>query len=172
MSPHDESLPTPDQVRADLVAYLDGELDEVATLAVEQSLSESAEIRQEVESLSKTWDLLETLPPVQASSQFTERTLASLEVTAAPPPTQTMITPAVRRQLSYGALIFGAALCGLLGYLITNRGMSDPSDPIVRDLPVLERLELYRDVEDVEFLEEFEKLGPLAEDPGQEFSNE
>jgi anti-sigma factor RsiW len=53
----DNPTPITPELRENLVAYLDGELDEVATLEVERTLSESAEIRLEVEELSRTWDL-------------------------------------------------------------------------------------------------------------------
>ena len=72
---------TPDE-RADLVAYIDGELPEVVARAVETKLTYSATARREVEMLKKTWELkddkhrkahkliYETWPAAQTAGQM------------------------------------------------------------------------------------------------------
>jgi len=64
--------------RANLAAYIDGELTENETRAIATKLSLSSIARREVESLKKTWELLEFLPRPKASLVFSERTLTSV----------------------------------------------------------------------------------------------
>ena len=54
-------------LKEDLVAYLDGELDEQASQDIEQTLAQSPAARREVEALARTWKLLRVLPEVKAS---------------------------------------------------------------------------------------------------------
>jgi hypothetical protein len=64
--------------RANLAAYIDGELTENESRAIATKLSLSAIARREVESLKKTWELLEYLPRPNVSQEFSERTLTSI----------------------------------------------------------------------------------------------
>lgn len=66
--------------RATLVAYLDGELDEPATAALEAKLSRDPSLRAEADALKKTWELLDYLPRAEPSPSFTHRTLERLAV--------------------------------------------------------------------------------------------
>lgn len=69
-----------DEDREDLVAYLDGELDEAAARQLEAKLSIDAEARAEAEALQQTWGLLDYLPRPEPSPSFTHRTLERLAV--------------------------------------------------------------------------------------------
>src|SRR5689334_1695542 len=70
--------PLTEQEKADLVAYLDGELTGAAARAVEAKLALNPAARAEAESLKRTWDLLDYLPRPEPSPSFTERTLSRL----------------------------------------------------------------------------------------------
>ena len=56
-----------DQERANLVAYLDGELNQAESHALNTKLVQSVTGRREVESLQKTWELLDFLPKPEPS---------------------------------------------------------------------------------------------------------
>jgi anti-sigma factor RsiW len=159
----EESTPITPNLRENLVAYLDGELDEADTLEVERTLTESAEIRQEVEALSRTWDLLDQLPRVRASSEFTERTMASIQAASTVEVARPWISPETKKRIWLASLLAGLAACAVLGFLVTNRGLPDKTEALMRDLPVIEQVDLYEEVGDVEFLRELEQLGPLSE---------
>jgi anti-sigma factor RsiW len=64
--------------KADLVAYLDGELPDEAARAMEAKISLNSEARAEAESLRRAWDLLEYLPRPEPSPTFTSRTLSKV----------------------------------------------------------------------------------------------
>src|SRR5919109_2292772 len=66
--------------RANLVAYLDGELDDQETAEIESVLAASAVARNYVELLARTYDLLDELPRVKAPREFTERTLTTVRL--------------------------------------------------------------------------------------------
>ena len=70
--------------RADLVAYLDGELDDAQSRAIATKLTHSTTARREIEALEKTWELLEYLPRAQAPEDFTARTLTEVQQLAHP----------------------------------------------------------------------------------------
>ena len=65
---------------ADLVAYLDGEMDEETAQAFEARLGRDADLRAEAEALKRTWELLDYLPRPEPSGGFTQRTLERLAV--------------------------------------------------------------------------------------------
>ncbi len=66
---------TPDE-RADLVAYVDGELPEGHARSIATKLTKSATARREVEMLQKTWEMLDLLPLPQATEHFSEKTIS------------------------------------------------------------------------------------------------
>ena len=148
---------TADQ-RANLVAYLDGELDEADVRGIEVTLAGSDVARHEVEMLSRTWELLDALPRETASAEFTQRTLATVHVQTEqrqPPRWRGAVDP-VLTSLGYAGVL---AAAGLVGYAAGSRWIPRESDRLVRDLPLLERLNAYQDAGSVEFLRELELRG-------------
>ena len=63
------------EVIEELTAYLDGELDDTAMQAVEQRLSTDTVYREELQSLQKTWDLLDAIPQTEPNASFTKTTM-------------------------------------------------------------------------------------------------
>src|SRR5437763_10480257 len=66
--------------RENLVAYLDGELDEATAQALESKLSLDPQARAEADALRRTWELLDYLPKPEPSTDFTNKTLSRLSV--------------------------------------------------------------------------------------------
>ena len=60
---------TPDE-RADLVAYVDGELPEAHSRTISTKLTQSATARREVEMLQKTWEMLDHLTAAAGDGAF------------------------------------------------------------------------------------------------------
>jgi hypothetical protein len=73
-------MPLNEDDRAELVAYLDGELDEAATLVVEARIATDPDARAELDALKQTWGMLDYLPKASPSPNFTNRTLERLTV--------------------------------------------------------------------------------------------
>jgi anti-sigma factor RsiW len=141
--------------RANLVAFIDGELTEAESRSLTTKLTHSATARREVELLQKTWDALDSLPRPAVSEQFHERTLTyvrSLEVRA-----QGRYAPLIK----WGATVFKAAVCVLIagagaasGFAVARHAWPSAEDRIIRDLSLAEHLDEYLEIGGFEFLDE------------------
>jgi anti-sigma factor RsiW len=152
--------------REDLVAYLDGELDEEGSGEIERTLALSPVARHEVEMLTRTFELLDILPPARATDAFTDRTLATVRMTE----TSTALSERpwfrqLRRGLVVVACVVGLAAFAVVGFLATNAWIPNESEMLVDELPVIENLDVYREIGDVRFLEELQTRGYLVDDP-------
>src|SRR4051812_48611285 len=88
-------MPLNDDEKAELVAYLDGELDEAGTQAVEARIAADPDARAELETMKQTWGMLDYLPRASPSPNFTHRTMARLTLEdVSPPAAKTMPAPA------------------------------------------------------------------------------
>ena len=153
------------QQRENLVAYLDGELDEVATEEIERTLAHSAEARHEVDMLTRTWELLDTLPKSKASDEFSERTLSSIKVDDLKHSEAGWFRSANwgRRMVPvfWGLVLIVAAT---VGFSVSRYGISEESEKLVEELPLIDNYNVYSDIVDVEFLQELRKSGLFDED--------
>ncbi len=172
-----------DELTAELVAYLDGELDPQRNEAVSAKISINSKVRAEADSLKRTWDLLDHLPRPEPSPNFTERTLSRIEPlrqTSPTAPTINGLAPAalrtsstapipmapvaksVRQRLISAALwtisIFGLAGAGFVvrGQIAERLRAMDEREQdakILSERRLLQNLRAYRHVDDLEFLE-------------------
>lgn len=163
-----DTTPQDDDER--LVAYLDGELDDAAAVQVEQLLASNPEVRHQVEKLSRTWDLLDLLPSPRASQEFTNRTLTAvrtkaptsdsdavdeevstrINVVSAPRPSSDKWRRSGVRILAFFGLLFVAAA----GFHSTYDFGARHQEELLRNYPVIRRLDEYREIRDPQFLKE------------------
>lgn len=144
--------------REDLVAYLDGELPEDQVRQIDQIIARSEVARHEVEVLARTWEMLDVLPPAQASADFTSRTMTNLKVIDEP--------FSIKGQWWYkhlvrtvAAVVWIAALgaSAWIGFQITRSWIPNPNEALLQDLPVIESLDQYQEVGDIEFLKQLKQ---------------
>jgi anti-sigma factor RsiW len=150
--------------RDNLVAYLDGELNEAETHAIEAKLTHSVSARHEVETLEKTWELLDYLPRPKASPELTSRTLS--QATQASPDDH-LLTVAKGTARHVGRVLIGAALVLAslgVGYLSTRWLWPNPTVRLARDLPLAEHLDEYQTVGSFEFLKQLDESGVFETD--------
>lgn len=151
--------------RGDLVAYLDGELEEEATVAIESVLAASNVARSDVEMLARTYDLLDQLPLVTAPETFTEQTMTTIRLDSVRPD---ITETAWFQRLSRGSVFFAWTLAMLaaaaLGFLITNAWVPNEEAVLVEDFEVIQDLDLYMEVGGYEFLEVLWREPDLARD--------
>jgi anti-sigma factor RsiW len=143
---------SPDE-RADLVAYLDGELPEAHTRHISTKLTQSATARREIEILQKTWELLDYLPRPPAPPELSERTVSRirrLEVqSSAWEPVLASWSAQGARLVAY-LIALGLSLgCG---YAVTRWVWPDPTERVARDLTLAEHLDEYLEAGSFEFL--------------------
>jgi hypothetical protein len=145
---------TPDE-RADLVAFVDGELPEAHSRLMATKLTQSATARREVEMLQKTWELLDHLDRPHATEQFSEKTISCihrLEMKEhAWEPVVAAWSARLARVLVY--LVLAAISLGA-GFSFTKLVWPDPTNRLVQDLTLAEHLDEYLEVGSFEFLKE------------------
>lgn len=153
-----------DTAEAQLVAYLDGELNDQQTEAVEQQLSRDANLRRRLHDLQRAWDLLDSLPRSEATENFTQSTLEMVAVQAEAEVTQ--VAQQTRRTQSWvlGSAVSGVLAALLAGFLVGRNLWPSPDEPLVRDLPVIERVDEYLFAEDIEFLKLLDREGLFPEE--------
>ncbi|MDG3002908.1 hypothetical protein [Paludisphaera mucosa] len=152
--------PGPDQQRlrpeerANLVAYIDGELTETESRALSTKITHSATARREVELLKKTWEALDKLPRPQISDQFQDRTLTyvrSIQIRQG-----TRLEPlagSFTAALKIAACLFLVGSTGAGGYFAVRNFWPDPDARVIRDLSVAEHLDEYLEVGRFELLD-------------------
>lgn len=144
--------------RDNLVAYLDGELEDNLTQQIDQVLAKSEVARHEVEALARTWELLDFLPKPAARDNFTERTIATLKVSEVRPRLVDQPWFGYVRRGSIGAVwVAGLAVCAMLGFYITSRAVPNPQTRLLSNLPLVKDLDLYLEVPDLYFVNELQK---------------
>jgi len=140
-----------------LVAYLDGELNEQDMQELDEVLVQHSGARANVEELRQTWALLDSLPRPSVTEEFSAQTLATIQVVRdeepAPP------SPWPRRGLMALAWALVLSVSGGGGVMLADRWQPDPTDKLIAQLSVVERLEAYREIGDLEFIETLADTG-------------
>jgi anti-sigma factor RsiW len=160
-----DSRPLTDVERADLVAYLDGQLDEVQAQEVVTRLSRDPTARAEADALNRVWDLLDYLPKAEPSPTFTYRTID--RISALRPGAR----PVRPRRPWARALAWAAGVLLALGAGFGATVLLPPGDrtdrELVRDLRVIENRRLYEPIDDMDFLLELSHPDLFGDDnPG------
>lgn len=155
---------TQDDFPADLVAYLDGELDAEQTRAVEQRLSSDPAFRLQLRELQKAWDLLDQLPKAEVDDTFTQTTLAMVAVSASDDVAQAQTRRGRMRRWLWWTGSAAAAAAFVAGYFAVSTVVSRENRRLLHDLPVIQHLDEYRYAGSVEFLRLLEHEGVFAED--------
>lgn len=149
--------------RDNLVAYLDGELDDKSTSSIDAALAQSPVARHEVEMLTRTWELLDLLPDTQAPESFTQTTVQiALQGEAAPTSSALdELIPKIQKAVGIAAFALGLCLVSWSGYMLTQRWIENDADGLIENLPVVENLELFQDIENIDLLEDLKQRDTL-----------
>jgi anti-sigma factor RsiW len=154
-----------DRERADLVAYLDGELKGEAARTIENRIAHEPAVREEAEALRRAWEMLDFLPLPEPSDRFTHRTLGKVAPITAPaaPPARRPRWVASAFAAGWAAAI---AVALVVGYEATRRvAPPEPGDQdLVRDLRVIENKRLYEAADDLDFVRELDAPDLFGDD--------
>ena len=154
-----------DRERADLVAYLDGELKGEAARKVETQLALNPGARAEADALKRTWELLDFLPRPEPSVDFTHRTVSQIVPVGAG--AKAAATVPYRRpwlfSAGWAAAVLMAALTGYTGTRLLVPKQPGEQD-LVRDLSIIENKRLYELAEDMDFLRQLDSPDLFGED--------
>jgi len=173
--------PEPDPVDAELIAYLDGELEASEARSLEDRLDADPKLRARAEGLKRSYDLLDFLPKPEPSPTFATRTMDKIPASGAKPAVSdssaTTTTPAPHSSLALtqvqsrsefpwavAAGLFvavGLALgVGYLGTAALRTFVFPPAEPrepstdslTVAEVRVIANLPLYAAADDFEYL--------------------
>jgi len=138
------------EFREQFVAYLDGELDAAAASEIERRLAREPQVQRELQQLQQAWDLLDRLPQAELDDKFTRSTVEMIAVAAE----EAAERPARPRAARWGwaRKVAALAMACAAGFAIVRFGWPDANEQLLRDLPLLENLEAYRQTPSVEFL--------------------
>jgi anti-sigma factor RsiW len=139
--------------RENLVAYLDGELDEAPSQEIDRILARSEVARHEVEALSRAWEMLDLLPRPRVPADFTEKTMTTLRLEEVPLRFADQPWFVFLRRGSVAAGWLAAmTLSGVVGFLATTQWLPNPHRELLEELPVVRQLDVYAEVESIDFL--------------------
>ncbi len=152
-----------DDVHEMLVAYLDGELDADATRQFEERLARDANLRRELLLLQRSWDMLDRLPRADVDAKFTRTTVEMITVAAAEDVHREQQAAPARKMRRWTVALGSLLVAGLLGYGLLRLLLPTPNAQLLRDLPILENLELYQRGVDVDFIRQLHQEKLFAE---------
>ncbi len=136
-----------------LVAYLDGELDADTMSGVETRLAADAGYRRRLHQLEKAWAMLDDLPREKVDDSFAQSTIEMVAVAANDDVRQVQLIGLRRQRQTLWAGVLLVALVACIGFAVTHLWVPTKNDRLIEDLPVVERLDQYQQIEDIEFLE-------------------
>ena len=143
----------------DLIAYLDGEVDASTRQGIERCLAQDPQLLQRMREHQQAWDLLDELPREEVSDGFAQTTLQMVAVAAADDVKDQAGEADTRRHLlriAAGASLIAATFAG---FWIASVRLEQPNRELLEDLPVIENLAAFQQVESVEFLRALENEG-------------
>lgn len=159
---NDPQLAETTSIDEEIVAYLDGELDAESEARIVRKLSDDAAYRARLSQLQHAWDLLDNLRGSEADDEFAASTVAMVAVHAEQESKSQQVK--IVRQRSFAWLGFAAvALLSVAGgYYILHRRVTRADRQLVRDLPVIEHVDVYRYIDDLDFLKALERENLFA----------
>ncbi|NLE38613.1 MAG: hypothetical protein GX621_11360 [Pirellulaceae bacterium] len=154
-----------------LVAYLDGELDDDTARRIETLASDDGRLRERLEELGAAWKLLDQLDRAETEGAFTESTMELVAVAAEQDARRREMEVPRRRRRRRAMMVGSLALASCVGFAAVAMLRPDPNRMLLDDLPVIENVDEYLRIlgndgridEDVAFLKKLHEAG-LFED--------
>lgn len=146
----------------ELVSYLDGELSPDAAQQVERRLAEDASYRARLTQLQRAWDMLDTLQRAEADDDFAHSTVAMVAVQASEEAKSQELRVVQRKSLVWLAVAGGALLAAVLAFSAVQRRLGRENRQLLKDLPVIQRVDEYRNIDSLEFLRALERENLFA----------
>lgn len=150
---HDAGLTEgPAPMDEQLVAYLDGELDDESSRRLEQQLASDSTLRAHLGRLERTWDALDELERIEVDQEFTRTTIEMVALAAEKEHQEEERQRPARRRRQWLLGSVAILLACFAGFAATWYFVPDPNRPLIEDFPVLQRLDEYQLIDTIEFL--------------------
>ena len=159
---NDRTMPEIERVDEELVAYLDGELNADERTSVERRLGADEAFRVRLRLLQRTWDALDVLGRADASEAFTRTTVELVAVKTAEDVRTERTRHARKKVWSWMAWTLCSVASAAAGFALLTQVLSRPDRQFVGDLPVIERVDEYRNADSLEFLKALDDSGLFA----------
>lgn len=134
-----------------LSAFLDGELTAEEVSQLQQRLAVDSGLKEQLESMRSTWNLLDELPQTPADIKLTQTTmeLVALDIKS----------QQKKRQTFWWVCSLASVVLGLtLGLLMASYRVRSEQVDLLRDLPVLVNFQVFRELDSLEIFPELPKL--------------
>lgn len=162
MSQIENTQATAATIDEELVSYLDGELDASGAARIERRLADDSTYRARLAQLQRAWDMLDTLQRSEAHDDFARSTVEMIAIRAADDAKTGQMRAVRQRNLTWVGVSLAVVIAMLSGYFLRQWRLDAPNRELVRDLPVIERIDEYRDADNVEFLQQLHDEGLFA----------
>lgn len=143
--------PDPSALEEELVAYLDDELDDEARRRLERRLTEEPTVRESLRKLTRVWDALETLPRAEVSESFATTTVEAVVFKEQQSQANTLGARLRKSRDWWLKTAVALAACALVSFIAARLIWPDPNVQLAEDLPILQNLDAYRSIENIEF---------------------
>jgi anti-sigma factor RsiW len=154
--------PELEQLDQELVAYLDGEADSVTARRLEELLARDPQMQERARSLERAWDTLDLLPRSRASDSFTTSTVEMIAIQESQL-AETKGASAKAKRVAQ-AFVGGLALLAIAttGYAVGSGLAARHNAQLLQHLPLIEHLDQFQQLEDVQFLRRLHDSGVFA----------
>ena len=141
----------------EIVAYLDGELDMETAARVERRLADDPRYNARLNQLQRAWDMLDNLRRSEADDDFVNSTVAMVAVQAEEAAKTQALRAVRRRNFTWVALAAVLALSMATAFVAFQRRLSRENRQLVRELPVIERVDDYFNVDSFDFVKQLQQ---------------
>ena len=129
---------TQDEMDSELLtAYLDGELADADSAAIEKRLAEDPSFHAHMRDLQSAWDMLDSLPLVQPNSHFVQTTV---EMAIAGHTNKKPTNGIILKSL---LLLLVPAIAFATSYFLKRESIEQPERELVKELPLIENHDRY-----------------------------
>ncbi len=142
----------PAPIDEQLVAYLDGELDDESSRQIEERLTTDSTLRDQLSRLERTWDVLDELEQVEVDEDFARTTIEMVALAVKQEREEEEQQRPARQRRQWLLRSVGLVAACLAGFTVAWSFWPDPNQQLIEDLPVLERLDEYQQIDNIEFL--------------------
>ena len=142
-----------------LVAYLDGELDEVQSQDIERRLSDDPEFRLRLQQLQQAWDLLDELPQANRDEDFTRSTVEFVALNARQHLAETKQWSQASSTKSVIWRVLALVAVTLLGWYLGDWYFGKQHRQLLEDIEVISEFDQYRLTDDFDFMQKLEASG-------------
>lgn len=148
-----------DHEEALLIAYLDGEVDSDTRRELEARLALEPGLRKRLQVLEESWQALDLLEVVQVDKDLVRTTMELLVVTTEKELEEHLGENSPEKKSQWLQTLVGMVIAATFVYAVLSLVLPNPNRQLMKDLPIIERLDEYQVAPDVEFLRKLDESG-------------